>query len=79
MQQMHNPQLFTPFMACKGLAGGSQNAKPFQLPWLQTCFVHPFEFYISKAKHRTLMSIKAKVLGRARKGKVQPTKGQRPS
>jgi len=29
MQKMRNPQLFTPFMACKGLASGSQNAKPF--------------------------------------------------
>jgi hypothetical protein len=26
IQQIHNPQLFTPFMAWKGLANGSQNA-----------------------------------------------------
>jgi hypothetical protein len=42
---------------------------------LQICFVHPFEFYNGKAKHKTPMPIRAKVLGRARKGKVQPTKG----
>jgi len=29
-----------------------------------------------KANHRTLMPVKAKVLGRVKRGKVQPTKGQ---
>jgi hypothetical protein len=45
------------------------------MPIIASHFTHNY----SKANHRTPMPIMAKVLGRAKKGKVQPTKGQPPS
>jgi hypothetical protein len=45
------------------------------MPIIALYFTHNYD----KVSHKTLMQIKAKVLGRVRRGKMQLTKGRPPS